>query len=53
MRSHRVVWLNPMPEDRWEDTSADYIYGMVPMYELNERGMITAIKALKLKHRQR
>lgn len=53
MKKHKVVWLNPMPEDRWQSTTADYIHSLVPMYELTEVGFVNAIKALKLKHRNR
>ncbi len=53
LKKHKVVWLNPMPADRWTDTTADYIHSLVPMYELTETGFVNAIKALKLKHRNR
>lgn len=53
MSKHRMVWLNPMPEDRWRGTTADYIRSLIGMYEMNERGFVHAIKALKHRHRAR
>jgi hypothetical protein len=43
----RVVWLNPVPRDRWPGTSAETIERSVPMFEINRLGMDRAIAALK------
>ena len=51
MSKHRMVWLNPMPVERWKGTTADYVRNWVSMYEMNERGFVHAIKALKHRHR--
>lgn len=42
-----VVWLNPMPRSRWEDTSAEIIQYMVPMFECIESDVEAAIRTLK------
>ncbi len=33
LRSHRIAWLNPMPEERWKGTSAEKISSYVKMFE--------------------
>jgi uncharacterized protein len=43
----RVVWLNPVPRDRWPGTSAEALERFVPMFEINRLGMDRAIAALK------
>lgn len=40
----RVLWLNPMPEARWEDSTAYFMSKMVKMIELKDD--ISNIKAL-------
>lgn len=44
-----VVWLNPMPSDRWRNTTAEAIKKLLnnKMYRLNEEGMIKAIDVLR------
>lgn len=42
-----VVWLNPMPRHRWEDTSAELIQYMAPMFECTEPDVEAAIRTLK------
>lgn len=51
MQKHRMVWLNPMPENRWKDTTADYIRNHITMYPMTQTGFVHAIKALKHTHR--
>lgn len=51
MQKHRMVWLNPMPEKRWKETTADYIRNHISMYPMTETGFVHAIKALKHRHR--
>jgi uncharacterized protein with von Willebrand factor type A (vWA) domain len=33
LRKHRVAWLNPLPKQRWKNTSAESIAGFVNMFE--------------------
>jgi uncharacterized protein with von Willebrand factor type A (vWA) domain len=46
-RTNRMVWLNPMPQYRWADTSAAAIAQHVPMFEAHETGLKNALVALK------
>jgi len=41
------VWLNPMPNHRWLDTSANKIAHMMPMFEMSRSGLEAAISALR------
>lgn len=41
------IWLNPMPKNRWEETSADAIAAFVDMYEATDAAFVQAIKQLK------
>lgn len=43
----RCVWLNPMPNHRWRDTTADQIARLIPMFELNRVGLDMAISTLR------
>jgi hypothetical protein len=43
----RIAWLNPMPEPRWETTSAAPIADMVPMFSLESNGLYRAIDVLR------
>ncbi|MBD2773735.1 hypothetical protein [Iningainema tapete] len=38
-----LAWLNPMPEERWQDTTAQAISQLVQMFELNYQGFKAAI----------
>ncbi|MGK7928123.1 MAG: VWA containing CoxE family protein [Spirulina sp.] len=38
-----VAWLNPMPSDRWEGTSAQVLMHLVQMFALDEEGLSQAI----------
>jgi len=42
-----VAWLNPMPVDRWPNTSAAAIARSVPMFDVSRRGMQDAISVLR------
>ncbi|RAM51668.1 MAG: hypothetical protein C6Y22_10430 [Hapalosiphonaceae cyanobacterium JJU2] len=44
----QVAWLNPIPESRWEGTTAQEISQLVPMFELNDQGLKTAIRLSKI-----
>ncbi|MAT95699.1 MAG: hypothetical protein CL608_00915 [Anaerolineaceae bacterium] len=43
----RIAWLNPMPEPRWQQTSAAPIADMVPMFSLERNGLYRAIDVLR------
>ena len=42
-----VAWLNPMPESRWEGTTAGKVARLVPMFEMARRGLQDAIGLLR------
>jgi uncharacterized protein len=42
-----IAWLNPMPEVRWDGTSAEAIAQVVPMFEISRKGLDGAISALR------
>ena len=45
-----IVWLNPMPPDRWDQTcenSAAEIARFVPMFGMNEESLFAAINTLR------
>jgi uncharacterized protein with von Willebrand factor type A (vWA) domain/WD40 repeat protein len=46
-RFRYVAWLNPMPIDRWERTSAESIARSVPMFEFSRQGLHQAIAILQ------
>lgn len=43
----KIVWLNPLPEERWIDTSAEILSKMVPMFDITPRGLSNAVLALR------
>ncbi|WP_413172586.1 hypothetical protein [Anabaena azotica] len=40
----QVAWLNPIPETRWKGTSAQGISQLVKMYELDNSGLVAAVR---------
>ena len=42
-----VAWLNPMPQARWVDTSAEIIAKLIPMFQMNSDGFSKAIDILR------
>ncbi|MGB7444604.1 MAG: hypothetical protein WA919_26355 [Coleofasciculaceae cyanobacterium] len=42
-----VAWLNPMPNDSWQHTTAGEIREFVPMFEMSRQGMNAAISVLR------
>lgn len=42
-----LVWLNPMPSERWQGTSAGEIARLVPMFALSRQGFQQAIDVLR------
>lgn len=47
-----VVWLNPMPQQRWSKTTAIEIAQLVPMFEIDRHGLRNAINVLKRQQHQ-
>jgi uncharacterized protein with von Willebrand factor type A (vWA) domain len=41
------AWLNPMPNDSWQDTTAGEIARSVPMFEMSREGLNAAINTLR------
>ena len=46
-RFRYVAWLNPTPHSRWLGTTAGEIQELVPMFEINRRGLDDAISLLR------
>ncbi len=42
-----LAWLNPMPKNRWRETTAAEIARLVPMFEFNRQGLQGAINVLR------
>lgn len=42
------AWLNPIPSQRWQYTSAEVISQLVPMFELDYQGFKAAMRLLKV-----
>jgi len=42
-----IAWLNPMPRDRWSNTSAQEIEQFVAMFPMNEDGLTQALDVLR------
>ncbi|MEH2298384.1 MAG: hypothetical protein V7K88_04830 [Nostoc sp.] len=42
-----IAWLNPMPRSRWLGTTAGEIAHLIPMYEVNRRGVQDTIDVLR------
>lgn len=43
----KIIWLNPMPQDRWLETSAEITAQLIPMYEANVGGLKRGLKILR------
>lgn len=46
-RSRLVSWLNPMPTERWESTSAEIIAYLVQMQPMDDTGLSQAIDVVR------
>jgi uncharacterized protein len=46
-RVRYTAWLNPVPKERWLQTTAGDIARLVPMFEVSHRGMQNAINVLR------
>jgi uncharacterized protein len=42
-----IAWLNPMPPERWQGTTAQFITHLVPMYPLDPHGLNQAIAQIR------
>lgn len=42
-----LAWLNPMPESRWEGSSAEVIAQSVPMFQMDNEGLSNAIDVVR------
>lgn len=42
-----IAWLNPMPRDRWEGSSADIMANIVPMFQMDDDGLSNAIDIVR------
>jgi hypothetical protein len=54
LKQHNIAWLNPMPQARWRDTSAEMIAEFVDMFEPgegNNDGIATIVRLFKSKIR--
>ncbi|BAY25519.1 VWA containing CoxE family protein [Calothrix sp. NIES-2100] len=45
-----ITWLNPVPRDRWETTTAHEIAALVPMFEVNRQEFYRAVDVLRGRH---
>ena len=45
--SFKIVWLNPVPANRWHATTASLIKDFVPMMEATEKGLKEAVEILR------
>ncbi|MGI2903146.1 eIF2A-related protein [Tolypothrix sp. VBCCA 56010] len=46
-RMRYIAWLNPMPKERWAETTAEKIAHLVPMFEFSRQGLQGAIAVLR------
>lgn len=46
-RTNLICWLNPMPRNRWEDTSAESIGYLIPMEPMDKEGFGNAIDIVR------
>lgn len=46
-RSRNCIWLNPMPQRRWNGNSAEKIAQLLPMFECTGLGLNKAVDALR------
>jgi uncharacterized protein with von Willebrand factor type A (vWA) domain len=45
--ARQVTWLNPMPANRWEKTTAAAIATFVPMFSVDQQGLQRAVEVLR------
>lgn len=44
---NRIAWINPVPRERWENTTAEDIAELIPMYEFSRKEIYLAIETLR------
>ncbi|WP_088243199.1 VWA containing CoxE family protein [Calothrix rhizosoleniae] len=42
-----IAWLNPVPKPRWNSTTAKIITHLVPMFPMNQEGLVQSISTLQ------
>jgi uncharacterized protein with von Willebrand factor type A (vWA) domain len=42
-----IAWLNPIPPERWQGTTAQFLAHLVPMYPLAPHGLNQAIAEIR------
>lgn len=42
-----IAWLNPMPEERWTNSSAQIIANLIPMFQMDPDGFSNAIDVIR------
>ena len=42
-----VAWLNPMPQERWDSSSAKILSHLVPLFPMNKEGLAQAINIVQ------
>jgi hypothetical protein len=42
-----LAWLNPMPQQRWEGSTAEIIANLVPMFQMDNEGLSNAIDVIR------
>ncbi|MGK7874324.1 MAG: VWA containing CoxE family protein [Xenococcaceae cyanobacterium] len=42
-----IAWLNPLPRQRWQNTTAQFLIRSVPMFPMNRDGLTQAIATLQ------
>lgn len=42
-----IIWINPLPENRWKDSSAEYIRNFIHMVECSEPGIAQAVSSMR------
>ena len=47
LRTRLLAWLNPMPQERWEGTSAQMISRLVRMFQMNPDGCSAALDVVR------
>ncbi|MCJ8282121.1 MAG: hypothetical protein MJK14_20350, partial [Rivularia sp. ALOHA_DT_140] len=46
-RVRNIAWINPKPQKRWLNTTAEEISNLVPMFEVSRSGLQDAISVLR------
>ncbi|MCB9233173.1 MAG: hypothetical protein H6581_16070 [Bacteroidia bacterium] len=47
LQTRRLVWINPMPPERWEGSSAEYLASLIPMVPFSRAGITKAVDILR------